>query len=150
MRHWQMLFPEDVSLTCDRVMVTPGGVVIHITSSASDSQCPCCRHSSSAIHSCYQRTLADLPWQGKQVILKLGVRKFFCRHASCKQSVFTERLPQVMARYARRTTRLTKLLVQVGINTGAEVNYWLKGSIVKILVVRPPANSAQELRTLSR
>ena len=39
--------------------------------------CPVCGISSSRIHSRYVRTLADLPWQGVPVGLKLHVRRFF-------------------------------------------------------------------------
>src|SRR5690606_12113278 len=59
-------------------------------------------------------------WQGKQVAVRLLVRKFFCRQTTCKQSVFTERIPLLMLPYARRTRRLVQLLEKVGINTGGE------------------------------
>ena len=50
-----------------------------------------------------RRTLADLPWQGLPVRLRLLSRKFVCSTRDCSRQIFTERLPSVAAPYARRT-----------------------------------------------
>lgn len=121
MRQWQLLFPDNTGLTCSTVELTVGSVFIQAVSTAACGICPKCHLSSRSIHSHYLRTLADLPWQGQQVTLQVQVRKFFCRHAACAQSVFTERIPLLMSPYARRTLRLVQLLEQVGVNTGGEV-----------------------------
>ena len=121
MRQWQLLFPDNTGLTCPTVELTVGSVFIQAVSTAACGICPKCHLSSRSIHSHYLRTLADLPWQGQQVTLQVQVRKFFCRHAACAQSVFTERIPLLMSPYARRTLRLVQLLEQVGVNTGGEV-----------------------------
>ena len=65
---------------------------------------------SETIHSLYQRTIADLPWGQQTVQLRLRVRKFFCRQPTCVRRIFTERLPRVVASYARRTVRLTEVV----------------------------------------
>lgn len=57
---------------------------------------------------------------GWAVRLELHVRRFFCRNQECPRSIFTERLPQVVAPYARRTTRLTDLLSLIGFALGGE------------------------------
>jgi hypothetical protein len=44
--------------------------------------CPNCRHRSSAVHSLYRRTVADLPLAGATLVLHLQVRRFFCRHTT--------------------------------------------------------------------
>jgi transposase len=62
------------------------------------------------VHSRYKRTLADLPWQGIRVYLRLQSRKFFCSNEECRQTIFTERLPTVVQPYARRTLRLDQAL----------------------------------------
>lgn len=120
MRQWQLLFPDDIGLICSSVELTDSSVHIQASSTSQFGACPHCNGNSTAIHSRYQRTLADLPWQGKQVTVRLLVRKFFCKQSTCKQSVFTERIPLLMAPYARRTRRLVQLLEKVGINTGGE------------------------------
>jgi transposase len=43
---------------------------------------------------------------GRAVHLILHVRRFRCQNQQCQQRTFVERLPEVVPRYARRTTRL--------------------------------------------
>jgi transposase len=52
------------------------------------------------------RRVSDLPWHGVRFDLQLRVRRFFCDHLGCTRCIFTERLPDVVAPYARRTVRL--------------------------------------------
>ncbi len=52
--------------------------------------------------------------------LILCVRKFFCRVPSCARRIFTERLPEVVAPWARTTERLTMLLRAVAFALGGE------------------------------
>src|ERR1700752_4934048 len=120
MRSWRLLFPDDVPLVCEQVSSITDGLIVHVRSSAPAGIGPGCQGSSVSVHSHYQRTLADLPWQGQRVILKLTVRKFFCRQAACAQRVFTERLPQLAGHYARQTTRLMQFLQQVGVVAGGQ------------------------------
>ena len=80
--------------------------------------CPRCGHSSTHVHSRYTRRLADLPWQGLALTLVLYTRKFFCDNAACTRKVFTERLPELVAPYARRTRRLDEWFTAVGFAIG--------------------------------
>jgi transposase len=50
-------------------------------------------------------------------VLKLRVRKWICREASCSQHIFAERFPEVVQRYARMTDRLIKALQSLGVTT---------------------------------
>jgi transposase len=50
----------------------------------------------------------------------LHVRRFFCSNPECVRQIFTERLPSVVAPYARRTTRLTDLFTLIGFALGGE------------------------------
>jgi hypothetical protein len=54
------------------------------------------------------------------VRLELHVRRFFCPHPEWKRQIFTERLPGVVAPYARRTMRLADLLTLIGFALGGE------------------------------
>ena len=60
------------------------------------------------VHSRYQRTLADLPWAHLSVRIQLQVRKLFCHTVDCARRIFTERLPDLVAPWARRTSRLAR------------------------------------------
>lgn len=66
----------------------------------------------SRVHSLYQRTIRDLPIQGRRVTLTLKVWKFFCDEKECKRRIFCERLEGVAEAYARRTLRLNACLTR--------------------------------------
>jgi transposase len=69
-------------------------------------RCPDCGRVSRAVHSRYERHLADLPSLGRSVSVHLWVRRFYCRNADCARQTFVERLPTLVAPFARRTCRL--------------------------------------------
>jgi hypothetical protein len=70
------------------------------------------------LHSEYQRRLADLPWGHWSVRLGLGVRKLFCDNPRCERRIFTERLPDVVAPWARKTVRLCQRLTSIAAALG--------------------------------
>ncbi|TMC19709.1 MAG: transposase family protein [Chloroflexi bacterium] len=78
----------------------------------------CANAVETSIHSRYTRVAADLPWAGWAVRLELHVRRFFCRNEECQRRIFAERLPEVVAPYARQTARLSDLLTLIGFADG--------------------------------
>jgi transposase len=52
------------------------------------------------------------------VRIQLIVRKFVCRHRACTRRIFTERLPDLVATYARKTHRLITVLRAIGVALG--------------------------------
>jgi transposase len=86
----------------------------------SQSACPLCGDVSQRVHSHYNRTLADLPWQGRAVRIQVRARRFHCVRVGCPRRIFTERLPQVAAPWARRTARLGSLQRHIGFALGGE------------------------------
>lgn len=110
--------PDQLHLLCLRVERQQ--IVAVVCASASQAPCPCCGQMSERVHSRYIRRPADLPWQGVAVRLELHVRRFFCGHGDCPQAIFTERLPGVLAPYARRTQRLEDWFTTVGFALGGE------------------------------
>lgn len=52
--------------------------------------------------------------------MELRVRRFRCQNSLCTQRIFCERLPRVVAHYARRTVRLTTALELIGFAVGGE------------------------------
>jgi transposase len=97
---------------------THAQVTLTVTSIRRANRCPLCHVRTRRIHSRYERRLADVPWGGYQVRWHLRVRKFFCTNAACGQRVFTERLPDVVSPYARRTLRLVERLRAIGLALG--------------------------------
>jgi zinc-finger of transposase IS204/IS1001/IS1096/IS1165 len=70
---------------------------------------------SARVHSRYQRRLADAAVGSRRVVLRLGVRRFFCEAPDCPARTFTEQLTGLTTRYARRTPLLRTLLEQVAL-----------------------------------
>jgi transposase len=77
-----------------------------------------CQFPTRRIHSRYQRIVSDLPWAHYRVVLQLSVRKFFCANGRCSRRIFTERLPGVVAPWARRTERLLHWLAHIAFALG--------------------------------
>ena len=93
-------------------------LTLSLTSTQPRGYCPRCRRPTRRIHSHYQRTVADLPWAHLRVSLHLRVRKFFCSTRHCQRRIFTERLPQIVAPWARRTRRLARALEHIAVALG--------------------------------
>lgn len=92
-------------------------IVVHCVQPT--AHCPQCHQPSSSLKARYLRRIADLPWHGVAVGLQLLTRKFRCRNELCQQKVFCERLPTVVAPFARRTIRLAKVIELLTFALGA-------------------------------
>jgi transposase len=93
-------------------------ITLHVTSTQRDVACPVCAVRAYRLHSHYERRLADLPWGPTHVRWQLRVRKFFCGNLQCPRRIFTERLPGVVAPWARRTQRLAAWVIAIGLALG--------------------------------
>jgi transposase len=107
--------PADLALTTLDLDLERHQVVIAATSVRAEGTCPHCNVPSLRPHSRYQRTIADLPWADFTVRIELTVRKWFCTTAACSRRIFTERLPSVVAPWARRTHRLAQRQRMIGL-----------------------------------
>jgi transposase len=94
------------------------GLVMILRSAGEEGRCPACARSSRRVHSRYSRQLSDLPWEGIPVRIELRVRRFFCGAGQCDRRIFTERLPNTVKRYSRRTYRLSTALEQITLALG--------------------------------
>src|SRR5215469_2023234 len=110
--------PAEIAITS--VHPSPTELVIGVACQAPRMECPECHQLSARIHGSYQRTVADLPCAGRNVILALSVRKFVCGTPTCPRKIFTERLPGLVQSYARMTTRLIALLQALGLAAGGQ------------------------------
>jgi transposase len=123
------LLPAGRGLQLRDVSIGPDQIVATLEAAAPQGACPSCGTWSAAVHSRYQRTIADLPWGGQAVRLHLRVRKFYCRQPICTRRVFTERLPHIVAPYARRTGRLESVLRILAFALGGELGARLVGRL---------------------
>ncbi|MGI4828594.1 MAG: transposase family protein [Janthinobacterium lividum] len=101
-----------------------GMIEMRLNTCHASASCPSCGTSSRKVHSRYIRRLADLPWDGVPVLIRLQTRRFFCVEPGCRRKVFTEALPGTVARYGRRTCRsgeaLRWLTLAPGRSSGCE------------------------------
>ncbi|MGY8681868.1 ISL3 family transposase [Bradyrhizobium sp. UFLA05-153] len=95
-------------------------VVLVARSKSAVSFCPGCGRQTRRVHSHYVRRLADLPWQGRAVEIRLHARRFRCANSQCSRRIFTERLPETVRPKARRTCRLGKSQLAIGFAVGGE------------------------------
>ena len=72
--------------------------------------CPGCGARSRRRHSRYSRCLQDLPAQGAIVALSVLMTRWRCLNGSCARKTFSDQLPGVAVRHARRTLRVGRLL----------------------------------------
>jgi transposase len=110
--------PEHLELLCLRAESRTITAIVRTRTTW--ARCPQCGRHCERIQSRYVRHPADLPWQGVAMRLELHVRRFFCDALDCPQAIFADRLPGVLAPYARRTHRLAGWFTAVGFALGGE------------------------------
>lgn len=114
------LCPDPSFWRLSLISLLPGHIVLHLEPLCSSSHCPLCDVESTRVHSRYQRKPWDLPWSTWPVQLVVHTRKFFCDNKLCSRRVFTERFPGVLKSYARKTTRLRDVLLELAHASSAE------------------------------
>ncbi len=92
---------------------------MYATSSLDHGICPYCGHLSHSVHSRYVRTIQDLSILGRRVIMRLGVRKFFCHNQDCRRKTFAEQPGDEVFRYRRRTCRCERVVARHGISVSS-------------------------------
>ena len=114
--------PLPEGMMIDQVQTTETQLIAEVISTQPGATCPKCGCISEQIHSHYQRTVQDAPCVGRRVILRLAVRKFFCRVPTCQRKIFTERLPDLVRPWARVSNRLLEEVKAIGLSASAEVS----------------------------
>ncbi len=114
------ILPDPSRLHLLELTATDAAIIAVVETIEPSARCPVCGGASTRVHSRYLRHVSDLPWHGVTFWLRLRVRRFFCDHLGCPCRIFAERLPGLVAPYARRTERLTLWLRAVGFAVGGE------------------------------
>lgn len=112
--------PLPDGLMIEQIEATDTHLIVVVQATASVACCPMCQVAASHIHSRYRRRVADLPCGGRQVVLQLSARRFFCLNLVCTRLIFTERLAPLVEPWARKTTRLIAALRALGEATSGE------------------------------
>ncbi|WP_156094852.1 transposase family protein [Nocardia lijiangensis] len=77
--------------------------------------CPECVRLSNRVHSRYQRQLSDAAVAGREVLMRLRVRRLVCDNSDCRRRTFAKSVPGLAERHARRTTVLQNVLCAVAL-----------------------------------
>src|SRR6516162_1181985 len=81
------LLPAVEGLQLTQVEVDPTRICLTVAVTTATASCPVCHMSSHRIQSRYTRIIADLPWAGVAVQLRLHVRRFFCTNQACHRAI---------------------------------------------------------------
>lgn len=95
--------------------VTDGGEAIPVSARTRDDPvpCPACGQPTRRVHGFHGRVVADVPVDGRRVVVLVRVRRLVCPVLGCPRQTFREQVPGVVERYQRRTNRLTTQLGSV-------------------------------------
>ncbi|MDN2501176.1 ISL3 family transposase [Nocardia nova] len=93
-------------LIVDDVVDEGPRVVVRARTAPVPAVCSRCGAESSKVHSYHHRTVADLPVDGRLVVVRVRVRRLVCPTPQCCRT-FREQVPGLLERYQRRKTWLT-------------------------------------------
>ncbi len=83
--------------------------------------CPDCGRRTRNWYGWSDRSLQDLPVQGKTVTVKLRLSRWRCAHQKCERQTFIDRLPTIASPYARRTRRVSEIVGLLGHSAGGRL-----------------------------
>ncbi|MBO0653793.1 transposase [Streptomyces triculaminicus] len=83
---------------------------------ARPGRCPDCRRRASRVHSSYQRRLSERPVGSQRVVVRLRVRRYFCRN--CSRKTFAEQIDGLTERYRRSSIGLKGWLRSIAAELG--------------------------------
>ncbi len=115
-----LLLPDVPGVQLREVLSDERSITLVMIMTRPSAPCPLCQQCSERVHGGYLRKIADVPWSGVPVRIRLRVRRFFCDNVDCHRRIFTERLAPAIAPYARRTRRLELLVESLGLVLGGE------------------------------
>jgi transposase len=95
------------SLVIEDVADRDGVIVVRARTAGGPVPCPRCGVETGHVHGYYERTVADVPADGRPVVVRVQVRRMRCADPGCPVQTFREQVPGVLDRYQRRTVRLS-------------------------------------------
>lgn len=113
-----ILFPHLARLRISQVFQTGRSVRIQASTRDPQAACPACGVPARRVHSRYERRISDTAVAGRELLIHLDVRRFFCSNAACSKKIFSEQVPGLTVRYGRRSIGLGKTLRAVALALG--------------------------------
>jgi transposase len=145
-----LLLPDTRLLRLDAVVPEDGTLTLVLSTIQPAPRCPDCGEPAPRVHSGYVRSPGDLPCGGVPLRLELHARRLYCDTGNCPRRIFTERLPGVLAPYARRTLRAASALAAVAYELGGAAGARLadalgmstsRDTLLRQLKEAPPADT---------
>ncbi len=93
-------------LVIEDVTDRDGVIVVRARTAGGPVPCPRCGVLTGQVHGYHDRTAADVPADGRPVVVQVRVRRMRCPALGCPAQTFREQVPGVLDRYQRRTARL--------------------------------------------
>jgi hypothetical protein len=112
--------PLPEGMIIGQVEITAAQLTVEVISTQPCARCAGCGNLSDHVHWKSQRTVRDVPCGGRNIVLRLCVRKFACWTATCPRKVKASRLPDLVRPWARVSKRLLEELKAIGL--AAEVS----------------------------
>ena len=81
-------------------------IVVRARTAGRAVACPDCGTQTVRVHGYHERMAADVPVDGRRVLVRVRVRRMRCPVTGCPRQTFREQVPGVIDRYQRRTSRL--------------------------------------------
>jgi transposase len=95
---------------------------------------------SKRVHSRYLRRVQDTAIAGRETIIHLRVRRFFCLNSACGKKTFAEQVAGVTVRHGRRSPGLGQVLTAVALalggRAGARLTARLAGAVSAMTLLR--------------
>jgi transposase len=115
------LIPSPHLIAFEKLTISGLEMMIEAKTTRTVVHCPECQQPTQKVHSSYLRRPRDLPTAGLYVRLLLHTRKFFCENTGCSRTIFCERLPECVEKYAHGTARLNQHQTWLGLALGGEL-----------------------------
>ncbi|PJN32321.1 hypothetical protein CG747_43390 [Streptomyces sp. CB02959] len=112
-----VLFPG-IDVRLDRLAFTADALEVLAVACGPAPRCPGCRARARRVHSSYERGLAERPLIGRQLKVRLRVRRFFCDRSSCKRKTFVEQVSGLSERCRRFSIGTKQWLYAVAVELG--------------------------------
>jgi transposase len=106
----EMVFSGLSALVIEEIEDAGEVIMVRASTRGGAVKCPACGTPTGRVHAFHERMPADVPVDGRRVLLRVRVRRMRCRSFGCTRQTFREQVPGLLERYERRTVRLRELL----------------------------------------
>ena len=135
-----MLLPHLAGVQVERVFAVGRSVYVQARTCGSSAVCPRCGALSRGVHSRYERRLLDTAAGGREVLVRLTVRRFFCRAPACPAVTFAEQVSGLTCRACPAdggaTSVLEAIALALGDRAGARLTGRLAAEVSRMTLIR--------------